>query len=109
MADERDENEKPNYDGYEHLVALAINGLKSEKAAEWAAAHMNVTKVRIDAELSKGRADAFFLVAKGLQKAFDIEAKYHAQMSKHNAKVAQLHEHPAFREMNRNRRNATPN
>jgi hypothetical protein len=95
-------DDKPNYDLYEHLWTMALNGLKADKAAEWAAAHMGVTKVRIDAELTKGRADSFYMVAKGMQKAFDTEAKYRSQMAKHEARLAQLNEHPAFREMARN-------
>lgn len=105
MADRETKNSKvepPNYDGYEHLVLLALNGLKAEKAAEWAQAHMNITKIRIDAELTKGRADAFYQVARGFQKAFDAEAKHRIQTAKHDARVAQLHEHPAFRNMARN-------
>jgi hypothetical protein len=107
MPDGKDDN-KPNYDGYEHLVALALSGLKAEKAAEWAQAHMNVSKIKIDAQLTKGRADAFYMVANGLKKAFDCEAKHRIEMAKHEARVAQMQEHPAFRDMPR-RNHATPN
>ena len=101
------DDNKPNYDGYEHLMKLAVDGLKAEKAADWARAHMDVSKIRIDAQLTKGRADAFYMVANGMKKAFDAEAKYRAEMAKHEAREALLNQHPAFREMPRH--GVTPN
>ena len=90
------EAETPNYDGYEHLLTLALAGLKADKAAERTAAHMAVTRIRIDADLRKGRADSFALVARGLQKAFDVEAKHRAEIQKHEAREARLREYPAY-------------
>jgi hypothetical protein len=98
MANETKKPDPPNYDGYEHLLTLALNGLKAEKAAEWATAHMAVSRIRIDADLQKGRSDAFALVARGLQKAFDVEAKHRSAMSKHEAREMQMSAHPAYRD-----------
>jgi hypothetical protein len=97
MANEK-KPDPPNYDGYEHLLQLALNGLKSDKMAEWATAHMAVSRIRIDADLQKGRSDAFALVARGLQKAFDVEAKHRSAMSKHEAREMQMSAHPAYRD-----------